>query len=296
MIRLERWQPVSKQYASLLYNRQVFIRTTINYNEEIRVNVFLSWSGERSKAVAELLDTWLQCVIQAVDPWMSSKDIDRGSLWFSEINDQLQNTTIGIICLTQENKNKPWILFEAGALAKGLTNNRVCTFLVDLEPTDVGTPLSQFNHTFPSQDGLWELVRTLNNSLKDKGLKEKTLELVFETYWPKFESQFEQILKSTPQTSKVEKRSEDDILLEILSSTRAMEKRVRNIENERKLIDNSSKYIKSYSAANLNKLVSDLKSDGLSDDVIQEVVNKRFPKGYRIMQKKLFDDDTDIDE
>ncbi len=151
------------------------------------MNVFLSWSGERSKAVAELLDEWLQCVIQAVEPWMSSKDIDRGSLWFSEINDQLQNTSIGIICLTNENKTKPWILFEAGALAKGLSTNRVCTFLIDLEPTDIGTPLSQFNHTLPDQSGLWELVRTLNTSLKESSLKEKILEQVFEVYWAKFE-------------------------------------------------------------------------------------------------------------
>ncbi|CAC9976768.1 hypothetical protein [Flavobacterium panici] len=53
------------------------------------MKVFISWSGERSKKVAELLDDWLQCVIQAVNPWMSSKDIDRGALWFTEINDQL---------------------------------------------------------------------------------------------------------------------------------------------------------------------------------------------------------------
>ncbi|EDN58054.1 conserved hypothetical protein [Vibrio antiquarius] len=265
----------------------------------MRVNVFLSWSGERSKAVAELLDTWLQCVIQAVDPWMSSKDIDRGSLWFSEINDQLQNTTIGIICLTQENKNKPWILFEAGALAKGLSNNRVCTFLVDLEPTDVGTPLSQFNHTFPSQEGLWELVRTLNNSLKDRGLKEKTLELVFETYWPKFESEFQQILKLTPQAAHAQKRSEDDILLEILSSTRAMEKRVRNIENDRRVIEHA-KYKKSFSnfASNMtrSKMVSDLKADGVPDEAIEEIINKKFPKSYWLKQSQLFDDESDNDE
>ena len=147
------------------------------------MNIFLSWSGERSRAVSDLLDEWLQCVIQAVEPWMSSKDIDRGTLWFSEISDQLQNTSIGIICLTKDNLEKPWILFEAGALAKGLKNTRVCTFLIDLEPNDVGTPLSQFNHTLPNKAGLWALVRTLNNALQDKGLKEKTLEQVFETYW-----------------------------------------------------------------------------------------------------------------
>ncbi|EHU0329683.1 toll/interleukin-1 receptor domain-containing protein [Vibrio anguillarum] len=257
------------------------------------MNVFLSWSGDRSKAVAELLDSWLQCVIQAVDPWMSSKDIDRGSLWFSEINDQLQNTTIGIICLTQENKNKPWILFEAGALAKGLSNSRVCTFLIDLEPTDVGTPLSQFNHTFPSQDGLWELVRTLNNSLKDKGLKEKTLELVFETYWPKFESEFNEILNMTPQAGEAHKRSEDEILLEILNSTRSMERRIRSIENERRIIsraDNKSSFDKM--SLNLNKIISELKADGLPDEAIDEIVRKNYPKSFWVKQSNLFDTDS----
>jgi hypothetical protein len=42
------------------------------------MNVFISWSGERSKKVAELLDNWLQCVLQSVKPWMSSRGIDRG--------------------------------------------------------------------------------------------------------------------------------------------------------------------------------------------------------------------------
>ncbi|EGQ8127596.1 toll/interleukin-1 receptor domain-containing protein [Vibrio parahaemolyticus] len=244
------------------------------------MNVFLSWSGDRSRAVAELLDTWLQCVIQAVDPWMSSKDIDRGSLWFSEINDQLQSTTIGIICLTQENKTKPWILFEAGALAKGLSNSRVCTFLIDLEPTDVGTPLSQFNHTFPTQEGMWELVRTLNNSLKDKALKEKTLELVFETYWPKFESDFNQILKDTPQAETAEKRGEDDILLEILNSTRAMDRRIRRIESERlevnKLNFKKHRAIESDKVDSARDLAIRLKRDGLPEEIVEDILSKEF--------------------
>ncbi|WP_417071157.1 hypothetical protein [Niveibacterium terrae] len=96
------------------------------------MKVFLSWSGQSSKEVANLLSDWLCCVIQASRPWISTRDLDRGSLWFGEINDQLKDTTVGIICLTQENKTRPWILFEAGALAKGLSTSRVCTLLVDL--------------------------------------------------------------------------------------------------------------------------------------------------------------------
>lgn len=195
------------------------------------MNIFLSWSGERSRAVSDLLDEWLQCVIQAVDPWMSSKDIDRGTLWFSEISDQLQSTSIGIICLTKDNIDKPWILFEAGALAKGLKNTRVCTFLIDLDPNDVGTPLSQFNHTLPDKAGLWALVRTLNNALQEKGLKEKTLEQVFEMYWPKFKEDFDNILDEIKPSSPTKKRPDKDILIEILETSRSMDRRVRDLEN-----------------------------------------------------------------
>jgi len=111
------------------------------------MKVFISWSGLRSKATAELLSDWIKCVLQATRPWISTRDIDRGALWFSEISDQLKDTTVGIVCLTQENKNRPWILFEAGPLAKGLSSNRVCTFLVDLKTADLeDPPLSSITH------------------------------------------------------------------------------------------------------------------------------------------------------
>src|SRR5690349_13640049 len=116
------------------------------------MKVFISWSGARSRAVAELLNDWLKCVLQALRPWLSTQDIDRGALWFTEIHGQLNDTSIGIVCLTQENKNRPWILFESGALAKGLSTSRVCTLLIDLEPSDLDDPLAQFNHTFPRKD------------------------------------------------------------------------------------------------------------------------------------------------
>jgi len=204
------------------------------------MKVFISWSGTRSKAVGELLNEWLKCVLQALEPWMSSKDIDRGSLWFSEINDQLKDTGVGIVCITSSNMNKPWILFEAGALAKGLSSNRVCTFLVDLTPTDIGDPLAQFNHTRPVEDDVWMLVRTLNKHLGNSMLPERILENVFKTYWPQFESSFADIIANTTDDVVPVKRDENDILSEILNMTRALDKRVRNMESNPR-----EKYLKS---------------------------------------------------
>jgi hypothetical protein len=47
------------------------------------MKIFVSWSGRRSKAVAELMSDWLKCVIQASQPWISTRDIDRGGLFGS---------------------------------------------------------------------------------------------------------------------------------------------------------------------------------------------------------------------
>lgn len=194
------------------------------------MKVFISWSGARSKAVAELLNDWVKCVIQATRPWISTRDIDRGALWFSEISDQLKDTSVGIVCLTHENKDKPWILFEAGALAKGLSYNRVCTFLIDLKPADLEDPLGQFNHTLPTRDGMWGLVRTLNGCLGNGALDERVLEQVFSTYWEQFEKAFKDILKLHPAGEKAEPRSEKNLLAEILDNTRSLNLRIRNLE------------------------------------------------------------------
>lgn len=196
------------------------------------MKVFLSWSGNRSKEVANLLNDWLCCVIQATRPWISSRDLDRGSLWFGEINDQLKDTTVGIICLTLENKNRPWILFEAGALAKGLSTSRVCTFLIDLEPKDIEDPLAQFNHTFPNRESILSLVKTLNSTLSTNALDVRVLDQVFDTYWPQFEEKFKGILKNTEAAPPSKPRPKEDVLGEILENTRMLSTRIRRLEHE----------------------------------------------------------------
>jgi hypothetical protein len=202
------------------------------------MKVFMSWSGDRSREVAKLLHYWIKCVVQASHPWISTSGIDSGSIWFNQINSELQDTTFGIICLTKENKDAPWILFEAGALAKGLASSRVCTFLIDLETKDIRDPLAQFNHTLPNYESVWKLVSTLNSSLAEVSRLDVTvLKGVFETYWPQFQKKFDDVLKTYPETTVVPPRKEKDILSDILESTRGLERRMRAIENGQNRID-----------------------------------------------------------
>jgi hypothetical protein len=184
------------------------------------MNVFISWSGERSKAIAELLKAWIKATLQATEPWMSGRDLDRGALWFSQISDQLKDSAVGIVCLTQDNKEKPWILFEAGALAKGLSSNRVCTLLIDLEHTDIQDPLAQFHHTKLNKEGMLQLLTTLNRSLGAQALQKDVLDEVFGIYWPNIEPKISAALRATTPQAKAKPRSNEELLLEILENTR----------------------------------------------------------------------------
>ena len=89
------------------------------------LDVFISWSGQRSKALALQLHDWLKAVVQRANPWMSERDIGAGQRWNEQISARLKDTHFGIICLTPENLNAPWLLFEAGAVAKALDLARV---------------------------------------------------------------------------------------------------------------------------------------------------------------------------
>jgi hypothetical protein len=183
------------------------------------MKVFISWSGERSKAVAEALRYWLPKVIQAVQPWMSANDIEKGTQWRTGLANELEQTSIGIICLTPENLNSPWIHFEAGALSKQQQNTRVCTFLYEVDLVDVKEPLAQFQNTQAGKEDIRELIHTINNIQRDSRLPDSEIDAQFDMWWPNLEER----LKSVPQTREqaTPKRDVKDILEEILQLVRS---------------------------------------------------------------------------
>jgi hypothetical protein len=196
------------------------------------MKVFISWSGNRSHRVAEILHDWLSLVIQALEPWISSSDIERGSQWASKINEELEATSQGIFCLTAENKDAPWILFEAGSLAKGQATSRVYTLLVDIKAAEITGPLVQFNHTQPIKSDVRLLIGSLNDRLGDKRLPEAILTRSFENAWPKFEADFNQAIVETAGTTPIkDARTEKEILGEILELARNSDSRITKLEN-----------------------------------------------------------------
>ena len=64
------------------------------------LKVFISWSGERAKAVATVLHDWIPTMFDAVAPWMSDVDIAAGSRGLVEIEQALVGTRFGIVVTT----------------------------------------------------------------------------------------------------------------------------------------------------------------------------------------------------
>jgi hypothetical protein len=95
------------------------------------MKVFISWSGPKSQAVAIALRDWIPLLFQAVEPWVSSADIQAGSRWTTELPKNLENSNFGILCMTKDNLTAPWLVFEAGALFRSLPLGQVVPFLLD---------------------------------------------------------------------------------------------------------------------------------------------------------------------
>jgi len=183
------------------------------------MKVFLSWSGSRSKEVAEILGDWLGDVIQAVEPWISS-DISKGTRGDEKIATELKKAKVGIICVTPENLKENWIMFEAGALSN--TDASVCTFLLDLKPTEIEPPLAQFQHTQVEKKDVQKLVVDINHVVEkvgERSLDAKRLDNIFNRRWPDLEKELNKIVKSEAKPYK-EIRSDRELLEEILEIVR----------------------------------------------------------------------------
>jgi hypothetical protein len=107
------------------------------------LGVFVSWSGDTSRRIAEAIGGWVPNVFQHVHTFVSSNDIDAGSNWFGRISEELAATNFGVLCLTGNNLATEWIHFEAGAISKQVSEReRVIPYLHGISPSDVGPLLN----------------------------------------------------------------------------------------------------------------------------------------------------------
>lgn len=192
--------------------------------------IFISWSGELSKELGEALKDWIPKVLQTVKPYFTPDDIEKGAKWAKEIGQELSTSQVGIICLTQENQHNPWILFESGALSKNLEESKVCPLLFNFDTIDLKGPLSNFQATKFNKEDIKKLLESINNTCEESKLDSKNLDETFEVWWPKLEDKIKRILSSDKNSPKVKKRTDRDILEEILELSRSNAKSIMSDE------------------------------------------------------------------
>jgi hypothetical protein len=137
------------------------------------MRIFLSWSGDRSKTAALGLKSLLE----------------------STFPEAVEQSQFGILCLTQDNFQAPWLLFEAGAISKKFDSARVVPYRIDdLPPAADRSPLAQFQHVQANREGTLRLVKSINAVRENPQANEQKLETLFKGWW----RDFEDTLKALP--------------------------------------------------------------------------------------------------
>lgn len=199
------------------------------------MKVFISWSGVASRSVAEALRDWLPNVIQGIEPFVSSKDIDKGANWSFELLRELSDTDFGIICLTQENLLSPWLNYEAGAIMKAISS-RAAPVLFGVEKKDVPAPMSQLQLTTIDEDEFKKLMTSMNAAM-ERPIDGQRLETSVSVWWPSLAKKINNIKQ--PTVNGIKKRAASfepdkprvdliDKVDEVLQIVDRMERRLRN--------------------------------------------------------------------
>ena len=184
------------------------------------MKVFISWSGQHSKKLGEALRDWLPGVLQVVKPYFTPSDTEKGARWSTDIAKELSESQIGILCVTRDNIQSDWLLFEAGALSKSLEKSHVCPVLFGITNTDLAGPLKQFQTTVFEKDDIHRLLGVINGRISENKLPQKTLDVVFEKWWPDLEETIDRILAEVGEPDEPV-RSDRELLEEILQLSRA---------------------------------------------------------------------------
>ena len=104
---------------------------------------------------------------------------------------------------------------------KQLGKAHVCPILFGIKPTDLEGPLRQCQATEFEKSDFSKLLSVINSCLDENKLVAKTLEKVFEKWWPDLEENVATILESSEDFKSDEPiRSDRDMLEELLQITR----------------------------------------------------------------------------
>ena len=181
--------------------------------------LFIGWSGEPSRDIAQQFRDWIEKVHPGIFPFVSFEDIRPGMDWRKTLSQSLMKANFGVTCMTQANLNAPWLLYETGLLSMATSVNnpdgepRIAPVLFGVVHTDKLPDAIRPYQSVNYDDGraMWNLIRSMNElcvklygaELQRLGaatpltyLKESALKELFQRHYPAFVGQARRILES----------------------------------------------------------------------------------------------------
>lgn len=246
------------------------------------MKVFVSWSGELSCQIAEVLKKWIPCIIQSVEVFFSPDDIEKGENWDKTISSELSQCNYGIICLTSDNTTAPWINFEAGAIAKSL-DSKITALMVDIKPSDIKGPLSRYQATKFERNDFFQLISSINKAL-ELPLDPAVLKNTFDTMWTALEAEANAIIENYSTNKTIQNESDK------ISENEPLEEILQLLRTQNMLLTNPDKLLP---IAYLDHVQREVNNRNREHDTIDEIL---FDELVRYVRRVLLRDGVFPDE
>ncbi len=139
---------------------------------------------------------WLPEIIAGVEPALSL-EFTKGEMWLPEISETIAGARAGLICLTPENLDSPWIHFEAGALARGFSHGSgktkpIYSYLYRTHELALKGPLGYFQQTTSTKEDTRKLIEDMKRFIGEASSDARPA-TDFETQWPALENELNKI-------------------------------------------------------------------------------------------------------
>lgn len=238
-----------------------------------QVKIFLSWSGEQSRQLADAFANWLPNVLQHVEPYISSKNIGLGERALDNIKNELETSSFGIVFVTKENIKAPWINYEAGAISNSLGVKKVIPVMYDCELIDLdNSPLRQFQAAKDlEQENVGRIIMAINSVSEEFKLSDDRVERAFNQWWGVLKDELAKI-KTIGNSAKVNEKE-----LSVEEMTRATYRLlqsgyIENTTNMELLLENEVEQNNRNIARKINKIILKFEKE-LKLDNIESIIN-----------------------
>ena len=152
------------------------------------MRIFLSWSGDRSKAAALGLKSLLESTFpDAVDVFISDH-IDAGDTWARTTRKRAGAVSIWCSVPDAGQLSSALAAIRGRGHREKFGSTRVVPYLIDDLPAAADrSPLAQFQHVKASREGTLRLVKSINAVRENPQINEQKLETLFKGWWRDFE-------------------------------------------------------------------------------------------------------------